>query len=59
MQTEEKEHWKAAVEAGLNILEKMGTWKMEDLPVGREPIGCRWVFDKKRDEHGNVVKHKA
>ena len=59
MQTEEKEYWKAAVEAELNILEKMGTWKMEDLPVGREPIGCRWVFDKKRDEHGNVVKYKA
>ena len=59
MQTEEKEHWMAAVEAELNVLEKMGTWKMEDLPVGREPIGCRWVFDKKRDEHGNIVKYKA
>ena len=47
MQTEEKEHWKAAVEAELNILEKMGTWKMEDLPGGWEPIGCRWIFDRK------------
>jgi hypothetical protein len=59
MQTEEKEHWMTAVEAELNVLEKMGTWKMEDLPAGREPIGCCWVFDKKRDEHGNIVKYKA
>jgi hypothetical protein len=59
MQTEEKVHWKAAVEAELNILEKMGTRKMEDLPIGREPIGCHWVCDKKRDEHRNIVKYKA
>ena len=59
MQTEEKEYWKAAVEEELNVLEKMGTWKMEDLPIGREPIGCCWVFDKKQDKHGKVVKYKA
>ena len=47
MQTEEKEHWKGTVEAELNSLGKMGTWKIEDLPVGREAIGCHWVFDKK------------
>jgi len=32
---------------------------MEDLPVGREPIRCCWVFDKKRDKHRNVVKYNA
>jgi hypothetical protein len=25
----------------------------------RKPIGVKWVFNVKRDEHGAVSKHKA
>jgi hypothetical protein len=47
MQSDEKEEWKAAIAAEINMLKKMETWKMEDLPEGREAIGCCWDFNKK------------
>jgi hypothetical protein len=32
---------------------------LADLPPGRRAIGLKWVFKVKRDEHGNITKHKA
>jgi transposase InsO family protein len=55
----EGEEWKKAMDEEIGSLEKMGTWRLEELPADRRPIGCRWVYAKKRDEHGNVVKFKA
>jgi hypothetical protein len=52
-------HWNEAILAELNQLEAMGTWTMEDLPEGREAIGNRWTFVRKRDENGKIVRHKA
>ena len=37
----------------------MGTWEEAELPVGRKAIGCRWVFLRKRDEEGKIIKYKA
>ena len=37
----------------------MGTWKLDDLPEGRETVGCKWVFVRKRDEHGNIIRYKG
>jgi len=37
----------------------MGTWRLEDLPADRKPVGCQWVYDRKRNEHGEVIKYKA
>ncbi|RXW15700.1 hypothetical protein EST38_g10156 [Candolleomyces aberdarensis] len=55
----EKEHWLKAILEELGNLEKMGTWDLEDLPPGREAVGCKWVFTKKRDEKGNIIHYKA
>ena len=43
----------------MSQLNKMGTWKKEDLPEEWKAIGCRWVFARKKDEHGKIVKYKA
>ncbi|SJL04873.1 uncharacterized protein ARMOST_08244 [Armillaria ostoyae] len=37
----------------------MGTYTKEDLPAGRDTIGCKWVFLKKYDEDGNISRYKA
>ena len=37
----------------------MGTWELADLPEGRQSIGFKWVFVKKRDEKGKLIKYKA
>ena len=37
----------------------MGSWELAELPEGRKPIGCKWVFVKKCDEKGKLIKYKA
>jgi IS30 family transposase len=56
---EEGEQWKAAMDEEIGTLGKMGTWEMKDLPQDRKAIGCKWVFAKKRDETGCVIRYKA
>ena len=43
----------------MNQLNEMGTWKKEDLPEEWKAIGCRWVFARKKDKHGKIIKYKA
>ena len=51
--------WEKAIAEELDQHEKLKTWELVDLPTGRQAIGNKWVFVRKRDEHGNVIKHKA
>jgi hypothetical protein len=34
-------------------------WVLSELLVGARAIGLKWVFKVKKDEHGNVMRHKA
>ena len=43
---EERDQWKNAIDEELGTLKK--TWELADLPEGRQSIGCKWVFVKKR-----------
>lgn len=56
---EEGEQWKVAMDEEIGTLDKMGTWKLEEVPQDRKAIGCKWVFAKKRDENGRIIKFKA
>jgi hypothetical protein len=51
--------WKGAMGEELGNIEKMGTWELMDLPPGRTPIGCKWVFLRKRNEKGEIARYKA
>ena len=53
------EKWKEAMETEIGTINKMGTWKLEELPADRESIGNKWVFVRKRDENGNIIRFKA
>jgi Reverse transcriptase (RNA-dependent DNA polymerase) len=55
----EAELWKQAMDTEMETLKEMGTWKTVELPAGRETVGCRWVFVKKKNEHGETMKYKA
>lgn len=48
--------WKAAMDAEIAQLKKLGTYKLVDLPEGRKAIGCRWVFLIKRDNDGSTLR---
>ena len=32
---------------------------LEELPKGKKPIGCEWVFKTKRDSKSNVERYKT
>ena len=40
-------------------VEENRTWELVDPPTGCRPIGLKCVFKVKRNEHGEVVRHKA
>jgi hypothetical protein len=43
----------------LKAIKENGTWELVPCPAGHRPIGLKWVFKVKRDEHGEIVRHKA
>jgi hypothetical protein len=52
--------WKAAVEAELRLLCKREVFgHAVPTPPKVIPVGCKWVFLRKRNEHGQVVRYKA
>ncbi|RVW56555.1 Retrovirus-related Pol polyprotein from transposon RE1 [Vitis vinifera] len=51
--------WKAAVDEEVRALEKNGTWEITDLPRGKKPVGCKWIFTVKYKADGNEDRYKA
>jgi len=43
----------------IKAIEKNNTWELVDLPYGVKPIGVKWIFKTKFNEHGQVEKYKA
>ncbi|GMF31991.1 unnamed protein product [Phytophthora fragariaefolia] len=59
MAGDEAAAWRKAVKAELRSHERNGTWTLVPRGTDIRPIGCRWVFAKKRDENGRVIRYKA
>ncbi|RVW89546.1 Retrovirus-related Pol polyprotein from transposon TNT 1-94 [Vitis vinifera] len=51
--------WKKAVQDEIDALEKNGTWTITDLPVGKRPVGCKWIFTIKYKADGSIKRFKA
>jgi hypothetical protein len=47
------------VKIELAQLQQMGTWKLVDKPAGAVPTSNKWIFLKKRNKLGELVKYKA
>ncbi len=48
-----------ALQIEYDALVKNYTWNLAPLPVGKKPLGGKWVFKIKRDETGEIKKYKA
>jgi hypothetical protein len=59
IEAESSPSWRKAMMEEIDSIEENGTWSLIDLPPGRKPIGVKWVFKVKRDEHMAMSKHKA
>nr|GEX47427.1 uncharacterized mitochondrial protein AtMg00810-like [Tanacetum cinerariifolium] len=51
--------WRATIIEEMNALEHNSTWVLVDLPVHKNPIGCKWVFSVKINLDGLVARLKA
>ena len=51
--------WRQAMRDELRSIEENATWELASLPAGHRAIGLKWVFKVKRDELGNIIRHKA
>lgn len=51
--------WKEAMKKEIEALEENHTWILTDLPEGKAPIGCKWVFKIKYNADGSIERYKA
>jgi hypothetical protein len=51
--------WEHTVQTELAQLQEMGTWKLVDKPVDAVPISNKWVFLKKYNKLGDLLKYKG
>lgn len=43
----------------MRALDKNKTRELVDLPRGKKPVECRWIFTVKYQANGSVEKYKA
>ena len=56
----DRQQWREAVDSEWDMVNKFAVLSEPmPLPDGTKALNCRWVFKRKRDHHGNVVKYKA
>ena len=51
--------WKEAMQKELDALEKAHTWTVVECPPNVNVVGCKWVFQIKRNANGKIDKYKA
>ena len=51
--------WLDAMKVEMHSMYVNKVWKLLDLPEGIKPVGCKWIYKKKRGLYGNVETFKA
>eukprot|EP00253_Pinus_taeda_P027502 PITA_27502 len=51
--------WEQAMDAEFQSLQKNHTWTLSDLPEGKKPISCKWIYKVKYKADGTLDKYKA
>ncbi|GFV53727.1 retrovirus-related Pol polyprotein from transposon TNT 1-94 [Trichonephila clavipes] len=55
----QQESWRREMDEEFNDLKLKNVWKLTKLPPDKQLLGCRWVYNLKRDENGKVIRYKA
>jgi hypothetical protein len=58
-EAEQDAAWQAAMQEEIDSVKRNQTWELADLPQGHHAITLKWVYKLKRNEAGEIVKHKA
>ena len=54
-----KPEWEQAMDEEMAALDDSETWDLVQLPQGKKPIGCKWVYKIKHNTDGSVSRYKA
>lgn len=52
-------YWQEAIGTEVSKLQALDTWEVVDLPPGKKPVGCRFVFALKYTPTGLIDRYKA
>ena len=55
----DKDQWVKAMNLEMESMHFNSVWELVDLPEGVKPIGCKWIYKRKRDSTGKVQTFKA
>ncbi|XP_062074944.1 uncharacterized mitochondrial protein AtMg00820-like [Humulus lupulus] len=53
------DEWKSTMLEELFALKRNNTWQLVNLPKGRQPISCKWIFRVKENADGTINKYEA
>ena len=59
MKLHEKDKWVEAMQEEMNNMRQHKVWHLVSPPTNKTPLGSRWVYTLKRDEHGTIARFKA
>ena len=59
MSCKESELWYDAMKEEMNSIKNNEVRDLFELPNGAKAIGCKWVFNRKKDALGNIERYKA
>ena len=51
--------WQTAMKAEMESMYSNQVWDLVDLPPNVRPIGCKWIYKRKRNSEGLVEAYKA
>ena len=52
-------HWKGTIDEEMRALLHNHTWDIVNLPHGKKPVSCRWVYTLKCKSNGSLDRYKA
>jgi len=53
-------HWLEAIASELKSIADNNTWSIvSEVPPGRNLVGCKWIFKRKRNLDGSINRYKA
>ena len=59
MSSPEANLWHDAMNVEMHSMYSKNVWNLVDLPEGVKPVGCKWIYKKKRGVDENVETFKA